>query len=114
MKALLTALLFPAWILNGADYFDETKAQTLFAFDHISIPHTQNLKLEMRQPVKHDLNPVMKRGAPGTVDAHGVQFYGSIIKDGAKYRMWYVAFDDDTNNKVASGSKRLPTPPSHR
>ena len=91
---------------SGADFFDETKVTTLFAFDNVSIPHTQNLKLEMRHPVKHDLNPVMKRGASGTPDAHGVQFYGSIIKDGAKYRMWYVAFDDDTNNKVASSRWR--------
>ncbi len=106
MKTLLTALLFPALLLNAADYFDETKAQTLFAFDHVSIPHTQNLKLEMRQPQRHPSNPVMRRGAPGTVDAHGVQFYGSIIKEGSKYRMWYVAFDDDPNNKVASSRWR--------
>jgi hypothetical protein len=103
---LTTCLLAAAFQLNAADFFDETKAQTLFAFDHISIPHTQNLKLEMRQPVKHYLNPVMNRGAPGTPDAHGVQFYGSIIKDGAKYRMWYVAFDDDPNNKVTSSRWR--------
>jgi hypothetical protein len=106
MKTLLTALLFPALLLNAADYFDETKAQTLFAFDHVSIPHTQNLKLEMRQPQRHPSNPVMTRGAPGTVDAHGVQFYGSIIKEGSRYRMWYVAFDDDPNNKVASSRWR--------
>ena len=57
---------------SGADFFDETKVTTLFAFDNVSILHTQNLKLEMRHPVKHDLNPVMKRGASGTPDAHGV------------------------------------------
>ena len=106
MKTLLTALLCPALLLNAADYFDETKAQTLFAFDHVSIPHTQNLRLEMRQPERHAANPVVQRGAPGTVDAHGVQFYGSIIKEGSKYRMWYVAFDDDPKNKVASARWR--------
>lgn len=94
------ALLFAISLstLEAADYFDETKATTLFAFDTVSIPHTQNLKLEMRQPARHSSNPVVKRGAPGTPDAQGVQFYGSIIKDNGKYRLWYVAFDDDPNN----------------
>ncbi len=93
--------------LAGADdLFDETKARTFFAFDTVSIPHTQNLKLKMRRPERHPANPVLPRGAPGTPDAHGVQFYGSILRDGGKYRMWYVAFDDDLNNKVASSRWR--------
>ncbi len=99
--ALLAASSAPA-----ADYFDETKVTTLFAFDDVSIPHAQNLRLEMRTPVKHPKNPVMTRGAPGTPDAKGVQFYGSIIKEDGKYRMWYVAFDDDTENKVATSRWR--------
>jgi hypothetical protein len=45
---------------------------------------------------------VVQRGGPGTLDAHGVQFYGSIIRDGGKYRMWYVAFDDAGKGAVAS------------
>ena len=105
MRFLLPIIIWAtsAW---SAELFDETKAVTLFAFDNVAIPHTQNLKLEMRQPVRHPANPVVKRGAPGTPDAHGVQFYGSIIKDNGKYRMWYVAFDDDPNNKVASSRWR--------
>jgi len=107
MKALLTiAGLSFVFTASAADLFDETKVTTLFAFDDVSIPHTQNLRLEMRQPVKLPSNPVMTRGAPGTVDAMGVQFYGSIIRDGGKYRLWYVAFDDDTKNKVASSRWR--------
>lgn len=78
----------------AAEYFDETKATTIFAFDNVSIPHTQNLRLEMRQPTRHPNNPVLGRGAPGTPDAQGVQFYGSLIKENGKYRLWYVAFDD--------------------
>lgn len=34
---------------SSAEYFDETKAITLFAFDDVSIPFSQNLKLEMRR-----------------------------------------------------------------
>ena len=98
--------LLAASALHGADYFDETKAKTLFGFDTASIPHTQNLRIEMREPNKHPANPVVKRGAPGTADAKGVQFYGSIIKDGGKYRLWYVAFDDDTDNPSPSNRWR--------
>jgi hypothetical protein len=102
MKPLIAALVLTTAHLGAAGLFDETKATTLFAFDNVSIPHTQNLKLEMRQPERFEGNPVVKRGAPGTVDAQGVQFYGSIIQDGGKYRMWYVAFDDAGKGAVAS------------
>jgi len=87
---------------SAADFFDETKATTIFAFDNVSIPFSQNLRLEMRSPTKHPANPVLPRGAPGTPDAQGVQFYGSVIKEGDKFRMWYVAFDDNKESKVAS------------
>lgn len=98
----LPLLMFMATSAWTAELFDETKVTTLFAFDNVSIPHTQNLKLEMRQPVRLEGNPVVRRGAAGTVDAHGVQFYGSIIHDGGKYRMWYVAFDDQVDHAVKS------------
>lgn len=88
--------------VRGDVYFDESKAMTLFAFDSVSIPHTQNLRLTMNQPVKHLENPVLRRGEPGSVDARGVQYYGSVIRENGKYRLWYVAFDDDIENKVRS------------
>lgn len=100
VAALLLALSLST--VEAADFFDDTKTTTLFAFDNVAIPHTQNLRLEMRQPQRHPANPVVKRGEPGTPDAHGVQFYGSIIRDGGKYRMWYVAFDDAGKGTVAS------------
>lgn len=99
-------LMGGALTTHATDYFDETKTTTVFAFDSVSIPYSQNLRLEMRQPTRHPDNPVVKRGAPGTPDALGVQFYGSVIKEEGKYRMWYVAFDDDAENKVASARWR--------
>ncbi len=74
-------------------YFDETNAITLFSFDDVSIPFTQNLKLEMRSPQRHPANPVVKRGPDNSVDDWAVQFYGSVIRDrnSGKFRMWYVA-----------------------
>lgn len=102
MMRFLPLLVLGATSAWCAELFDETKVTTLFAFDNGSIPHTQNLKLEMRQPERFEGNPVVRRGEPGTVDAHGVQFYGSIIQDGGKYRMWYVAFDDQMEHAVKS------------
>ncbi len=103
---LLIGTLLGASPLSATDYFDESTGTTVFAFDQATIPHTQNLKLEMCQPQRHPANPVVQRGAPGSVDAHGVQFYGSILKEAGKYRLWYVAFDDQVKSKVASARWR--------
>lgn len=84
---------------NGQDapanssYFDETQAVTLFAFDDVSIPFTQNLKMQMRSPERHPANPVVRRGPDGSCDSWAVQFYGSVIRDpeSGEFKMWYVA-----------------------
>ncbi|MBL9114187.1 MAG: hypothetical protein JNJ83_04210 [Verrucomicrobiaceae bacterium] len=103
---LVFALAFLFIRLGYADYFDETNSNTLFAFDDVSIPHTQNLRLEMAQPVRHPANPVLPRGPAGSVDANGVQFYGSILKENGRYRLWYVAWDDDSQSKTPSARWR--------
>jgi hypothetical protein len=81
-------------------YFDETSAVTLFSFDDVSIPFTQNLKLVMRSPQRHSANPVVKRGPENSVDDWAVQFYGSVIRDrnSSKFRMWYVAVSKSERN----------------
>jgi hypothetical protein len=106
LRSACTGLLFSSVTVGAAECFDETEATTLFAFDSVSIPHTQNLRLEMRQPVRHPASPVLQRGAPGSPDALGVQFYGSILRENGRWRMWYVAFDDDAGNRVASARWR--------
>lgn len=80
-------------------YFDETTATTLFAFDDVSIPFTQNLKLEMRAPERHPANPVVRRGGPEAPDSWAVQFYGSVIREKDVYRMWYVCVGKDRFDK---------------
>jgi hypothetical protein len=104
---LILSLAGAVDLLVAADaHFDEAAGVTLFAFDSVAIPFSQNLRLEMRSPVRHPANPVLQRGKPGTPDAFGVQFYGSVIREVGRFRMWYVAFDDDTENKVASARWR--------
>lgn len=100
--SLISLLIGPLALFAAqpaAPLFDETKAITLFAFDQVSIPFTENLRIKMRQPVKHPGNPVMTRGPAGAPDSWAVQFYGSIIREGEKYRMWYVAAGDDRLDK---------------
>lgn len=69
---------------------NELEGQTLFAFDNESIPFTRSLKIEMRAPEKYSGNPIVARGAPGEPDSDGIKFYGSVIRVGDKFRMWYV------------------------
>lgn len=82
-----------------AELFDETQAITLFAFDDVMIPFSQGLKLEMRLPEKYPGNPVVDRGGPDDPDSWAVQFYGSVIRDGDKFRMWYVSAGKDRLDK---------------
>lgn len=86
--------------------FDEAKTRTIFAFDQASIPFPQSLRLELRKPEKYPANPVVRRGPAGSPDSWAVQFYGSIIRERGKFRMWYVAAGDDRTDKSAPRSAR--------
>lgn len=96
--AALTALAAPA--ARAEKLGPVPRPETvLFAFDQASIPFTQNLRLEMRKPEKYPGNPVVRRGPAGSPDSWAVQFYGSIIREKGKFRMWYVAAGDDRTDK---------------
>jgi len=71
----------------------QTEPIALLAIDDVSIPFTNNLRLEMHRPVKHPDNPLLSPGAPETPDGYGAQFYGSIVEDEGKFKAWYVAVD---------------------
>jgi hypothetical protein len=75
---------------------------TLFAFDDVSIPFRQNLQLTMHQPRKHPANPVVPHGKPGEPDEYRAQFYGSIIREGGKFRMWYIAGDQEAVDSIST------------
>ena len=95
-----------------AEFFNETqKTTTLFSFDDVSIPFTENLKLEMRTPERHSDNPVVNRGPEGSVDSWAVQFYGSVLRDHetGKFRMWYAAVSKE-ERKAASKEKESSRP----
>ncbi|MCG8598591.1 MAG: hypothetical protein MI807_00415 [Verrucomicrobiales bacterium] len=114
MTRFFLPLLFLASSLPtvaAAGLFDETRnTTTFFSFDEVSIPFTQNLRLEMRKPEKHSSNPVVARGPDGSVDDWAVQFYGSIIRDpdSGKYKAWYCAVSkEERANKNAIGPSAI-------
>ncbi|MBN2456999.1 MAG: hypothetical protein JXB29_10790 [Sedimentisphaerales bacterium] len=61
-----------------------------FAFDDYSIPFKDNLKLTLVQAKKYSENPVLRRGPEGTHDSGHALIYGSVIKIGDKFKMWYL------------------------
>ena len=62
-----------------------------FPLDDVSIPWRQNLKVTLERPEKYAGNPVLKAGPVEGPDGYGALLYGTVIKEGAKYRMWYLA-----------------------
>ena len=64
--------------------------QVFFAFDDHSIPWQQNLKITLVPATKHPANPVLRRGPEGAPDHGHAVLYGTVIKDGDKFRMWYL------------------------
>ena len=94
LPLLLLPTLLGAGQLDSGTFrptFDETKGATLFAFDSVSIPFTRSLELTMHRPEKYAGNPVVARGDRSEPDAWAVQFYGSVIREGDKFRLWYAA-----------------------
>lgn len=64
--------------------------RVLFAFDDHSIPWQHNLKVTMVPATKHPENPVLRRGPEGAPDHGHAVLYGTVIKEGDKFRMWYL------------------------
>ena len=98
MAVAATVLLLPGapWSEGeevAHEQADTSGEVTLFSFDNVSIPFTHNLRLAMCRPERHAANPVVRRGGPGTPDEFGVQFYGSVVRDQGRFRMWYIAVD---------------------
>ena len=70
------------------------RSAALFAFDDVSMPWRYGVRLEMHQPEKYADNPILARGEPGEVDARRLQCC-PVVRDGDRFRMWYIARDDD-------------------
>ena len=93
MNARLTAsvLALACSMSLSPSYAEE---QVLFAFDDHSIPWQHNLKLTLVPAAKHPGNPVLRRGPAGAPDHGHAALYGTVIKDGGKFRMWYLGMHE--------------------
>lgn len=93
---LLFSITLHAATLDSGTFkpvIDETKVTTLFAFDNHSIPFTRSLEMNLNKPEKYPGNPIVPLGKKGEADEWAVQFYGSVIREKGKFRMWYAALD---------------------
>lgn len=80
--------------------------KVFFAFDDDNIPWKHNLQLSLVKPTKLAQNPVLPRGPKGSVDEFGVQFYGSIIQHEGKYKMWYIAMDNESLSRLLTSKTK--------
>jgi hypothetical protein len=76
------------------------KENVLFAFDDYSIPFKHNLKLTLVQADKYPGNPVLRRGVEGSPDFGHAVLYGTVIKTGKKFRMWYLGMIEGDYKKA--------------
>lgn len=78
--------------------------RVLFAFDDHSIPWQHNLKLTLVEADKHPANPVLRRGPENAPDHGHAILYGTVIKDGDTFRMWYLGmFESESKGGQAPG-----------
>ncbi len=61
-----------------------------FAFDDHAIPWRDNVAVTPETAVKHPANPVLRRGPAGAPDHGHAILYGTVLKLGGKFRMWYL------------------------
>jgi hypothetical protein len=85
MKRLTVLLLALACVAPA-----RAAERVLFAFDDHGIPWQHNLKVTLVPATKHPENPVLRRGPEGAPDHGHAVLYGTVIKDGDKFRMWYL------------------------
>ena len=68
--------------------------QVFFAFDDQNIAWHHNMKLTLETAQKHPANPVLRSGPPGTPDAGHAILYGTVLKQGDTFRMWYLGMHE--------------------
>ena len=82
----------------------EVGEAVLFSFDDHAIPWRDNIQLTLASAQKHSANPVVRRGPKGAPDHGHAILYGSVLRIGGKFRMWYLGmFETEIRNGQAPG-----------
>lgn len=104
--ATLAAAL-PGLRADGAGATASAREIVLFPFDNVSLPFNKGLILTLMPGRKssntdpqHPNKPVLTIGNPGDADFPRAYFYGTVLKIGDEYRMWYTGFDQDRKRQV--------------
>ena len=84
----------------------ETQEAVLFAFDDHSIPFRKNLFLTLQQAEKYPGNPILRRGPAGSPDDARANFHGTVLRVDGKFRMWYVAIDNEALEEFGKFTER--------
>ncbi|NUQ65012.1 MAG: hypothetical protein HUU20_21315 [Pirellulales bacterium] len=98
---LLGQIVFPATGIT-------TKGQAmLLAIDDASLPLKRNLCYYLTKPTVHP-EPVLlpSRDNPHAVDYLGCHFYGGVVHEGGKYRMWYYPVSLGRNPDISPEQKK--------
>ncbi len=64
----------------------------LFPFDPYCVPFVRSLRVELQSPTRE--GEVVGYGPAGSCDALRVQYYGTVIRVGDEFRMWYLGIGD--------------------
>ena len=68
----------------------QAEEKVFFAFDDHAIPWRDNVAVTPEVAKKHPANPVLRRGPEGAPDHGHAILYGTVLKLGGKFRMWYL------------------------
>ncbi len=71
---------------------NRNKKQTLLAIDDVSLPFKKNVGLYLNKPTVRP-EPVLRPSplGSGAPDDHAAHFYGTVLYENNKFRMWYYA-----------------------
>ena len=81
-------------ILTGLALQLQAAEQVFFAFDDHNIAWQHNLNLTLETAQKHPGNPVLRSGPPGLPDHGHAVLYGTVLKQGDTFRMWYLGMHE--------------------
>ena len=94
----------PAIAQISVDGGPPVEEAVFFSFDDHAIPWRSNVYVTPVTATKHDANPVLRRGPENAPDHGHAILYGTVMKHGEKFRMWYLGmFETEIDAGQAPG-----------